>query len=126
MTNADPSRLHGHSVLVRSMKDRRNPPTAVRGTIDARSSEGGSRSRVRLVLEFPDMFTVPAHQGVIELSDAEVERLLASERTGVFEFTINQELDANPPGGGWRTVPQWTTESGARRVGHIVPGHAGS
>jgi hypothetical protein len=93
--------IHGHSVLVRSRRDRRNPPTALRGTIDARpatSDEG--HSGVRIVLEYPDMFTSPAHQGIIELDDSAVERLARSEHDGVFEFEVDAPLEpyGDPPG----------------------------
>jgi hypothetical protein len=97
MTTAERLHLHGHSVLVHSSKDRRNPPTALRGTIDAQTTEGAERPRVRIVLEYPDMFTIPAHQGIIELTDEQAEQLLASEHGGVFEFTIDQELEPQPP-----------------------------
>jgi len=102
MTTAERLRLHGHSVLVRSAKDRRNPPTALRGTIDVQTTE--DRPRVRLVLEYPDMFTVPAHQGIIELNDEQAQQLLASEHGGVFEFTIDEPLDPQLPDPGNQEV----------------------
>lgn len=104
MTTAERIHLHGHSVLVRSSKDRRNPPTALRGTIDTQTTEGDERPHVRIVLEYPDMFTVPAHQGVIELTEAQAEQLIASEHGGVFEFTIDEELEPKDPGAGSQEV----------------------
>jgi hypothetical protein len=104
MTTADRLHLHGHSVLVRSSKDHRNPPTALRGTIDAQTAEGEERPNIRIVLEYPDMFTVPAHQGIIELDETAAERLLASERNGVFEFTIDEPLEPKLPDIGEREV----------------------
>lgn len=92
--------LHGQSVLVRSRRDRRNPPTALRGTIDARGVEDGENSSgVRIVLEYPDMFTVPAHQGIIDLDDTAAERLARSEHDGVFEFEVDASLEpyGDPP-----------------------------
>lgn len=104
MTTADRIHLHGQSVLVRSTRDHRNPPTALRGTIDARTTEGHERAKVRIVLEYPDMFTVPAHQGIIELDGAAAERLLASERDGVFEFAIDEPLEPKLPAVGEQEV----------------------
>ena len=93
--------MHGHSVLVRSRRDRRNPPTALRGTIDANPAEGEEKgSGVRIVLEYPDMFTSPAHQGIIELDEPAAERLARSEHDGVFEFEVDAPLEpyGDPPG----------------------------
>jgi hypothetical protein len=104
MTTEDRLHMHGATVLVRSTADRRNPPTALRGTIDARSTEGAEREHVRIVLEYPDMFTVPAHQGVLDLDDAAEERLRASEREGVYEFTIDEPLEPQPPQAGEQEV----------------------
>jgi hypothetical protein len=89
--------MHGASVLVRSTHDQGNPPTALRGTIDTRANDGSDLPRVRIVLEYPDMFTVPAHQGVIELDEEQTERLRASERDGVYEFTIDEPLEPKLP-----------------------------
>lgn len=104
MTATDRLHMHGASVLVRSTQDQRNPPTALRGTIDAQASDGSELSRVRIVLEYPDMFTVPAHQGVIELDEAQAERLRASEREGVYEFTIDEPLEPKLPNVGDQEV----------------------
>jgi hypothetical protein len=90
-------RMDGGNVLVRTTADRRNPPTALRGTFVARSRSDGSVADVRIVLEYPDMFTVPAHQAVIELEAAAVERLAASERDGLFEFEIDASLEPQDP-----------------------------
>lgn len=97
MTATDRLHMHGASVLVRSTQDQRNPPTALRGTIDTQASDGSELPGVRIVLEYPDMFTVPAHQGVIELDDEQAERLRASEREGVYEFTIDAPLEPKLP-----------------------------
>ncbi len=97
MTATDRLHMHGASVLVRSTQDHRNPPTALRGTIDACATDGTELPRLRIVLEYPDMFTVPAHQGVIELDDAQAERLRANERDGVYEFTIDEPLEPTLP-----------------------------
>lgn len=104
MTATDRLHLHGASVLVRSTQDRRNPPTALRGTIDTRATDGSELPRVRIVLEYPDMFTIPAHQGIIELDDAQAERLLASEHEGVYEFTIDEPLEPKLPDMGEQEV----------------------
>ena len=95
------NRIHGHSVLVRSSRDQHNPPTALRGTIDAQpADQAEAGSGVRIVLEYPDMFTAPAHQGIIDLDEAAADRLAASEHDGVFEFEVDTALVPNgdPPG----------------------------
>jgi hypothetical protein len=97
MTATDRLHLHGASVLVRSTQDHRNPPTALRGTIDTRATDGSELPHIRIVLEYPDMFTVPAHQGIIDLDDTAAERLLASEREGVYELTIDEPLEPKLP-----------------------------
>lgn len=104
MTTAERIHLHGQSVLVRSTQDHRNPPTALRGTIDAQTTEGEERAHLRIVLEYPDMFTVPAHQGIIELDEASAARLQASEHDGVFEFTIDEPLEPKLPDLGEQAV----------------------
>jgi hypothetical protein len=121
MTADERRHLHGQSVLVRSSRDHRNPPTALRGTIEAQTTEGAGRERVRIVIEYPDMFTVPAHQGIIELNEPDAERLLASERDGLFEFTLDEKLEPRLPGAGLRTEPQ-SEMDGGRRTGS--PGEA--
>lgn len=95
MNSADLIRLHGQSVLVKSTTDRRDPPVALRGTIDARS-DGIGQAPVRIVLEFPDMSNRAAHHGIIPLDAASVDRLLASEHDGVYEYTIDRPLDSGP------------------------------
>jgi hypothetical protein len=84
-------RLQGKIVLVKSTRDRRNPPTARRGWIEVRET-AGSAPEVSLAVEFPQMFTTPAHQRTILLDHASLQRLLASEYNGTFEFAIDDEL----------------------------------
>jgi hypothetical protein len=101
MDTARRDQMHGHSVLVRSTRDQHNPPTALRGTIDARPpADVESASGVRIVLEYPDMFTAPAHQGIIDLDEAAADRLAASEHDGVYEFEVDTALVpyGEPPG----------------------------
>lgn len=87
----DLQRLNGAIVLVKSTRDRRNPPTAMRGTIEVRQGPH-SAPEVSLAVDFPQMFTQPAHRRTIPLDHASVVGLLASEYNGVFEFTIDDEL----------------------------------
>ena len=89
----DLQRLNGRTVLVKSTHDRRNPPTAMRGTIEVRPTTAGAPPDVRLAIEFPQMFTSQAHHRTIDLSHAEVMRLVASEYNGTFEFEIEDELE---------------------------------
>lgn len=84
-------KLHGASVLVDDRSERTNP-VALRGTVEARPDEQGAPS-VKIVLEYPDMFTHPAQRGVITLDPAEARTLLESERGGVLHFTVDQLID---------------------------------
>jgi hypothetical protein len=85
------NRLQGKVVLVKSTQDRRNPPTAMRGWIEGHENVGGAPD-ISIAVEFPQMFTSPAHHRTIPLDHASVQRLLASEHNGTFEFTIDEEL----------------------------------
>ena len=89
-TTSDLKELKGRIVLVRSTRDRRNPPTAMRGWIEVH--ETGTAPKVSVAIEFPQMFMIPAHHRVIPLDQAGLARLLATEQEGVFEFTIDEEL----------------------------------
>lgn len=89
---ADLDRLHGKIVLVKSTKDRRNPPTALRGTIEVRRPAPDSPPEVALAVDFPQMFLSRAHHRTFVLDHSELTRLLASEYNGTFEFTIDDEL----------------------------------
>lgn len=81
--------LDGKNVLVRSASDEHNPPVGVRGWIRVvDTGEASGAAKVEIVLEFPDMFDEPAHQRIIILREDGIDRLLASEKNGVFELTI--------------------------------------
>jgi hypothetical protein len=99
MTLLDLRALHQKIVLVKSACDRRNPPTAMRGTLEVHEDPADRGPLVQIVLQFPQMFTTRAHQRVITLDAAAIERLLAAERNGTFEITLAEPLDpAAPPG----------------------------
>lgn len=83
--------LNGRVVLVKSSRDQRTPPTAMRGSIEVRD-KAGAEPEVFVAVEFPQMFTTPAHHRTIALDRRAVENLLASECNGTFEFTIDEEL----------------------------------
>lgn len=86
--------LDGKSVLVRSAADEHNPPVGVRGWIHVvDTGEVSGEPKVEMVLEFPDMFNQPAHERIIILREDGIDRLLASERNGAFEFTIPGPID---------------------------------
>jgi hypothetical protein len=94
-TNVPPDdvrRLHGKTVLVKSTKDRRNPPTGVRGYIEVHDKDAGC-PEVSIALEFPQMFTSRAHHRVIPLDQAAVAKLLSCECNGTYEYTIDQEIE---------------------------------
>lgn len=99
MTVTDLRALHNKIVLVKSARDTRNPPTALRGTIEVHEDPTDRSPLVQVVLDFPQMFTTRAHHRTITLDARAVERLLASERNGSFELTLDDPLDpAAPPG----------------------------
>ena len=87
----DLQELNGRIVLVKSSRDHRSPPTAMRGWIEvpamAKSGTGAA-----VVVEFPQMFSSVAHHRIFRLSEPALEQLLASERNGIFEFTIDDDL----------------------------------
>lgn len=92
---AELNHLNGQNVLVKSTRERGNPPIALRGTIDAHTDPEG-KPDVRIVLEYPDLCNRAAMQGVIRLTESEIVRLKSSEREGVFEYTTDQPLDPGP------------------------------
>jgi hypothetical protein len=88
MITTDFKQLEGKTVLVRSLIDDHNPPIGVRGWIHVVDTGEEEDLKVEIVLEFPDMFEVPAHERMIVLRRDGVDRLLASEKDGVFEWVI--------------------------------------
>lgn len=84
--------LHGRSVLVKSSRDIRHPPAAMRGTLEVHDTSANDLPRVTIAVDFPQMFRTPAHRRDIVLSEAQLVELLASEREGTFEFTIHDDL----------------------------------
>jgi hypothetical protein len=91
MNGIDLKSLQGKVVLVKSTRDIRNPPVAMRGTLEVQEDPTGG-STVSIAVDFPQMFTVPAHRRRLLLSEEEVMQLVATERRGTFEFTIHEEL----------------------------------
>ena len=83
--------LNGRIVLVKSSRDRHNPPTGIRGWIEVHG-EPGAMPEVRICVEFPQMFQTRARHRTIPLDQEALERLLASERNGAYEFTVEDEL----------------------------------
>ena len=99
MTLPDLRALHQKIVLVKSASDRRDPPTALRGTLEVHEDPADRGALVQIVLQFPQMFTTRVHQRVITLDAPAIERLLASERNGTFEITLEERLDPAAPAG---------------------------
>jgi hypothetical protein len=93
MNTENLNRLHGGNVLVKSAHDRHDPPIALRGTLDTMTTPGV----VKIVLEYPDMCVAPAHHDVIRLDAEGVDRLLVSERDGVYEVTVPETLESVEP-----------------------------
>ena len=89
--------LEGRTVLVRTAGDPRNPAIALRGTLRVVAEPMFSdRPRVTLVVNYPDMFTAPAHQRVFKLDDAVIQRLLtaAADPAAQLECTVSADLEA--------------------------------
>jgi hypothetical protein len=80
-------------VLVKSSRDRRNPPTALRGTIQVYEANDGVAASVKVEIDYPQMFESPAHHRVITLNDGQVDELIASERDGVYQVTVDEDLN---------------------------------
>ena len=100
MTLTDLRALNNRIVLVKSARDHRNPPTALRGTIEVHEdpAERGT-PLVQIALDFPQMFTTRAHRRTITLDRAAIDRLVASEHEGTFELTLDDRLDPEAPPG---------------------------
>lgn len=63
----------------------------MRGWLEV-SASGTTPQAVRIVVEFPQMFCTSAHHRTLFLDETALARLLASERDGTFEFTVDDEL----------------------------------
>lgn len=98
MTLTDLRALHNKIVLVRSTRDRRKPPTAIRGTIEVHDDPARRGTPlVQIALDFPQMFKTRAHHHTLTLDEKAVERLVASEHNGAYELTIDERLDPQAP-----------------------------
>lgn len=89
--------LAGRTVLVRTAGDAHNPAIALRGTLQVVAEPMFSdRPRVKLAVNYPDMFTAPAHQRVFDLDDALIQRLLtaAADPAAQLECTVAADLEA--------------------------------
>ena len=89
MTPQSLAHLHGESVLVKSTQDRHDPPIALRGLLDTRTSPGV----VKVVLQYPDMCLAPAHQGIINLDARTVDLLLEEGHEGPYMITVQESID---------------------------------
>ena len=90
-TDIDLRALQGRVVLVKSSRDLRNPPTAMRGWFEVHENNDATPD-LSVAVEFPQMFKIPAHRRTFRLDRAGLERVLASERHGAFEYTVDEEL----------------------------------
>jgi hypothetical protein len=91
MSATDLPFLDSETILVRSSRDHRNPPTAARGTLKIKSS-GSGEPEVSVVVDFPEMFTAPAHQAVIPLNRAARSRLKRHPDNGQLECTVDYDF----------------------------------
>jgi hypothetical protein len=91
---AEIEKLNGKSVLVKSTRDSRVPPTAMRGSLRVEHTPGARGSTaVNVVLDYPDMFTAPAHQYIIPLDVTEVSRLLSGGMENPLEIMLAIDLE---------------------------------
>ena len=93
MKISEVSSLDGRSILVRPTHSEHNPPIGVRGTIRVLSKPEESPPRAEIVLDFPDMFSRPAEQKIIPLSEADLQRLLLIQPDGDCTFFYDGKLD---------------------------------
>lgn len=93
MITTELRQLEGKTVLVRSTADSHNPPVGKNGTIHILDTGENGAARLEVVLEFPDMFSGPAHRRAIILEGAEIEKLLSTERAGVYELKVDTPID---------------------------------
>lgn len=63
----------------------------MRGWLEV-SESGTTPPEVGIAVEFPQMFRTSAHHRTFLLDEPALARLLATERDGIFEFTIDEEL----------------------------------
>src|SRR5512147_3231244 len=97
MIGADLTPLDGKTVLVRSSRDRRNPQTALRGTLQVFATPTGEKA-VQVLLDFPEMFTATAHRKRIVLDETTVESLFQSENVGTYECTLDYDFEDDTEG----------------------------
>ena len=64
----------------------------MRGTIQVYEGNDAISAAVKIELDYPQMFNAPAHHRTFVLNDAQIEELIASERDGVFEITLDEDL----------------------------------
>jgi hypothetical protein len=107
MLNTDVKKWDGQTVLVRTADDLHSPPVGRRGTLRVVTvPDEVPGFRVEVVLDFPDMFSQPAHQRVFVLNEAEIDQLLVGDRTGVYEVTLTSPLD-------WQSEPPMRVSPGS-------------
>lgn len=93
MITTELKQLEGKTVMVRSTADQHNPPVGKNGTIHILDTGENGPARLEVVLEFPDMFSGPAHRRVIVLEGSAIEELLSTERAGVYELEVDTPID---------------------------------
>ena len=93
MIASDIAQLEGKNVLVTSSADKHNPPVGTTGTIHVLDTGTNGDARIEIVLEFPDMFSGPAHRRVILIEGEEIDKLVSSERAGIFEWRVDTPID---------------------------------
>ncbi len=71
----------------------------MRGTIRVRDETESGGLVVQIELDFPQMFTTPAHHRTITLNDAETAQLESVNYDGTFSFRLDDRLDPEAPAG---------------------------
>lgn len=93
MPAEDLSRIDGRPVLVCPMRDHRDPPTALRGSIRVMPPAEGVARMVCVELTLPEMFTAPARQRVFPLDAATVEQFLRATPADTLTCTLDYDFE---------------------------------
>ena len=89
----EPIRQQGlELVFEHSPRPGRSVLVPVRGTLEVYEAGGAAHPVVKLVLDFPEMFNVPAHQRTMILTEKEIARL-KSAPVGGLEFVTDQSFE---------------------------------
>lgn len=93
MPGDDLSKIDGRPVLVKSSRDRRDPPTALRGSVRVMPPAPGAPRTVCVELTLPEMFTAPARTRVFPLEAATVDQFLHAAPADMLVCTLDYDFE---------------------------------